>query len=58
MKYIFIYETGIPYLSDKISDDDMEAFKDGLLDIIDVKAMKQLASPDRWVDIETRGIQG
>ena len=57
MRYIFILEDGHPYQADEISDDDIHAFEDGLLDILDVKEMKQLSIPSMgirvWVEIDT-----
>ena len=49
--YIFIFEDGVPCQSDEIHVDDIQAFEEGLLDIINPKNMKQMTAPGEWEDL-------
>ena len=49
--FIFIFEDGIPYQGERVTDDDIKACEDGLLDIIYVKDMTQL-SHGAWVPLD------
>ena len=49
--YIFIFEDGVPCQSDEIHVDDIQAFEEGLLDIINSKNMKQMTAPGEWEDL-------
>jgi hypothetical protein len=52
MKYIFISDDGEPYQADEITPDDLKAFEDGVLDIINVLSMTLMVQTGEWVALQ------
>jgi hypothetical protein len=52
MKYIFIFEDGEPYQADEITNSDIKAFEDGVLDIINVLSMAIMVRTGEWIALQ------
>lgn len=52
MRYLIIDEVSEVFKSESFTEDEVDAVEDGLLQIIDTKAMKQLDLNNKWIDIK------
>ena len=54
MKYLIIFEDGMPYKTDEVTEADISASNDGILQIIDCENMKAHEGPgkDTWSELD------